>query len=214
LELLNEDFETHGRRFTSPGFWALAVHRFGNWRMDVPQKPLRAPLTLTYKVGYECVRMTTGVDLSYVVKVGRRVRIMRPGALMVGAVSVGDDVVFRSFATIGVANRAATSEKPTIGDRVEIGPGACIVGRIRVGDEAVVGANSVIVSNVRPGSVSFGLPAREVDPEDYGRPIASGSVSIAAIAHGEQLPSKTQEDAKPARDPAAQNPGVSSVSIV
>jgi len=33
--LLAEDFHNHGSSLSSAGFWALAVHRFGNWRMSV-----------------------------------------------------------------------------------------------------------------------------------------------------------------------------------
>jgi hypothetical protein len=32
------------------GFWALFSHRFGNWRMSVRPKLLRAPLTALYRV--------------------------------------------------------------------------------------------------------------------------------------------------------------------
>ena len=38
-----EDWNTHGRDSTRPGFQALAVHRFGNWRMGIGPKIVRAP---------------------------------------------------------------------------------------------------------------------------------------------------------------------------
>ena len=44
--LLREDFATHGRSLLEPGFWAIALHRFGNARMGVRPKLLRAPLSL------------------------------------------------------------------------------------------------------------------------------------------------------------------------
>lgn len=167
--LLKEDLLTHGNDLISPGFWALAIHRFGNFRMGISSKVVRAPLSVAYNTAYQLVRTSTGIDLSYVVKVGRRVRIHRPGALMIGAVSVGDDVVFRNSATIGVIHRKATAEKPVIGSRVEVGPGACIVGAIAVGEGAVIGANTVVFSNVEANSIFLGVPGRKVTPRDYGR---------------------------------------------
>jgi len=162
ISLILEDFETHERRLSSPGFWALAVHRFGNWRMSVPSKILRAPLTAVYSTAFQAVRSVWGIDVSYVVKVGRRVRFDHHGALMIGAVSVGDDVIFRHSATVGVLQRNANDDKPVIGDRVEIGPRACIVGNVTIGSDTVIGPNTVVPANIPPGSTILGVPGRIV----------------------------------------------------
>ena len=50
FELIAEDFRTHDRDLLEGGFWAVAVHRFGNWRMGIRSKMLRAPLSLVYKL--------------------------------------------------------------------------------------------------------------------------------------------------------------------
>jgi serine O-acetyltransferase len=47
--LVAEDFRTHDRDVFRQGFWALFWRRFGNWRMSVRPKPLRAPLTFVCK---------------------------------------------------------------------------------------------------------------------------------------------------------------------
>jgi len=62
LALLREDLRTHDNQFCEQGFWAIAVHRFGNWRMGLP-KPLRAPLTILYRVLYRWVEWTCGISL-------------------------------------------------------------------------------------------------------------------------------------------------------
>jgi len=46
FEQICEDYRAHGRDWTRPGFRAVAVHRFGVWRMSVRPKLLRAPLSL------------------------------------------------------------------------------------------------------------------------------------------------------------------------
>ena len=50
-----------------------------------------------------------------------------------------------------------------IGNRVEIGPGVCIVGDIKVGDGAFIGPNTVVTDDVPPGATVLGNPGRLVD---------------------------------------------------
>lgn len=160
--LLVEDFRTHGSRLTSAGFLALAVHRFGNWRMSVKTYALRAPLTLAYRVAYHTTIAAFGIDLPYNVKIGRRVRFVHHGCVVLGAWSVGDDVLVRGPVTVGLLTRTG-SRAPIIGNRVEIGPRACIVGGIRVGDDAYVGPCTVLTQDLPAGAAALGNPCRRVE---------------------------------------------------
>ncbi len=56
-----------------------------------------------------------------------------------------------------------------IGNRVDIGTGAKILGPIIIGDGAVIGANAVVVNDVPAGAVAVGIPAR-VLPRKIRRP--------------------------------------------
>ena len=52
--LLREDLRTHDGNLFEQGFWAVAVHRFGNWRMGLPEAPadpLHAALPLPASSG-------------------------------------------------------------------------------------------------------------------------------------------------------------------
>lgn len=161
-QLIVEDFRTHGSKLTEPGFWALAVHRFGNARMAIQPKLLRAPLTLAYDAMSLGVNWVWGIDLSYVVKVGRRVRIWHHGGIVLGARSIGDDVHIRHNTTLGLVRRGC-GEKPTIGNRVDIGVGACVLGSVTVEDDCVIGANTVVLRDLPAGSTVLGVPARPVN---------------------------------------------------
>jgi serine O-acetyltransferase len=161
-ELLREDFRTHGSSLRAPGFWALAVHRFGNLRMRLRSRPLRLPASALYRAAHRTVIALWGIDLPYNSKLGRRLHIARHGCVILGAKVVGDDVCIRHSATIGLSRRFDAAAAPTIGDGVEIGPGACIVGGIHVGDGSYVGPNSVLADSIPPGSTVMGVPARNV----------------------------------------------------
>jgi serine O-acetyltransferase len=162
-ELWKEDLRTHENNLSMQGFWALAVHRFGNWRMDIHPRILRAPFSLLYKILYKWVEWTCGISLNYPVRVGRRVRIWHHSGMVLGARSIGDDVHIRQNTTFGVARRGDhRSLKPIIEDRVDIGAGAVIVGPITIGHDSQIGANAVVLKDVPPYSVCVGVPAKVI----------------------------------------------------
>jgi serine acetyltransferase len=45
---------------------------------------------------------------------------------------------------------------------VTIGAGAIVLGGIAIGDDAVIGAGSVVLSDVPPGCAVAGVPARVI----------------------------------------------------
>jgi len=162
-QLWREDLRTHENDLLMQGFWALAVHRFGNWRMDVRPRILRLPFSILYKLLYKNVEWMCGISLNYPVKVGRRVRIWHHGGMILGARSIGDDVHIRQNTTFGVARRGDhRSQKPIIDDRVDIGCGAVIVGPITIGHDSQIGANAVVLKDVPPYSVCVGVPAKVI----------------------------------------------------
>jgi serine O-acetyltransferase len=53
---------------------------------------------------------------------------------------------------------------PSIGNRVEIGPGAAIVGSIHIGDDSFIRANTVVGRDLLPASKVMGIPMRFEKP--------------------------------------------------
>jgi serine O-acetyltransferase len=162
LRLLREDLRTHDGNLFDQGFWAVATHRFGNWRMGFRWKFMRAPLTLVYLFLNKWVEWTCGITLPYVTKLGRRVRIWHHSGMILHARSIGSDVHIRHTTTFGVARRDQNRDIPVIEDRVDIGCGVCVLGAVRVGHDSVIGANAVVLEDVPPWSVAAGVPARVV----------------------------------------------------
>ncbi|MEM7137548.1 MAG: serine O-acetyltransferase [Myxococcota bacterium] len=167
LGQLAEDWEAHGRDWTRPGFQALAVHRFGNWRMKLKPKALRAPFSVAYRAMFRGVRNVYGIELPYTAKVGRRVVFEHQGGVVIhGGVEIGDDCVIRQGVTIGNKRLDRPNEAPTLGDGVNVGAGAKILGDVEVGAGASIGANSVVVKDVADGTAVVGVPAKPIDPKD------------------------------------------------
>lgn len=161
-QLVKEDFQTNDRDLGSQGFWALFWHRFGNWRMGLRFRLLRAPCTVVYRVMYKACQIFGGIQLPYTVVVGRRVRIDHFGGMILVATSIGDDVTLRQNTTFGISSVDNLTDRPTIGNGVDIGAGAVIIGALHVGDGAVIGANAVVTKDVPEHAVVGGVPARVI----------------------------------------------------
>lgn len=170
-QLVLEDFRAHDSHLLEWGFWAIAAHRFGNARMSIRSKWLRAPFTVAYWTMYVAVECLTGITLPYTVRVGRRVRIWHHSGIILHAWSIGDETQIRQNTTFGILSAERHADLPTIGARVDIGCGACLLGAVHVGDDAKIGANAVVLQDVPAGATAVGIPARIV----RRRPIEGGA---------------------------------------
>ena len=164
--LVAEDFRSNGSDWGSQGFWTLFWHRFGNWRMSIRPKLLRVPLSLTYRLMYKACQVLCGIMLPYTVRVGRRVRLDHFGGMILVAQAIGDDVIIRQNTTFGIADLDNITDRPVIGNGVEIGAGAVIIGRVHVGDNSVIGANAVVTKSVAANTVVAGIPAKLIRVRD------------------------------------------------
>ncbi len=161
---IKEDWIAHGRDWTKPGFRAVAVHRFGVWRMGIEPKLLRAPFSILYRAMFRHVRNVYGIELPYTVQLGRRVIIEHQGAIVIhGQTVIGDDSVIRQGVTIGNRYLDRPMEAPRLGKRVNVGAGAKILGAVTLGDDANVGANAVVLKDVPAGKTAVGIPAKILD---------------------------------------------------
>lgn len=159
--IVREDWHAHGRDWTKPGFRAVAIHRFGNWRMHVQPKILRAPFSMIYRCLYRRARNVYGIELPYTVQLGRRVIIEHQGAIVIhGHCTIGDDCILRQGVTLGNRSLERPLDAPRLGAGVNVGAGAKILGAVHVGDGAAIGANAVLLEDVPAGAMAVGIPAR------------------------------------------------------
>jgi serine O-acetyltransferase len=158
---ITEDWIAHGRDWTKPGFRAIAVHRFGVWRMNLPSKLLRAPFSILYRMLFRKVRNTYGIELPYTVKLGRRVIIEHQSAIVIhGYCEIGDDSIIRQGVTLGNRYLEKPFEAPKLGARVNVGAGAKIFGAVIIGNDVNIGANAVVLSDIPAGATAVGIPAK------------------------------------------------------
>jgi serine O-acetyltransferase len=156
---IKEDYQTHGRTFWNRAYWAMLTYRFGRWSLGLKSRPMQWFTGKIYGALYLWTEVITGVHMPREITMGRRFHIVHAdGAISIHPDAVlGNDVGVMHNVTIGTN---MSSEVPVIGNDVFIGVGAAILGGVKIGDGARIAANSLVISDVPPGCVAMGVPAR------------------------------------------------------
>lgn len=156
---IRQDLQAHGGDWGAQGFWALVVYRFGRWRYTVHPALLRKFFSLIYKTLFKFIQILTGIELPCEVKIGRNFVIDHFGGIVIsGYARFGDDCRIRNGVVVGL-RRVDEPCAPNIGNNVDIGAGAKILGAITIGNNVVIGANAVVTCDIPDNSVAVGIPA-------------------------------------------------------
>jgi acetyltransferase-like isoleucine patch superfamily enzyme len=92
---------------------------------------------------------------------GSDVTVGRYGLFAAYTYLVGGGHVFEGRGT-PVIEQPRESKGIHLGDNVWLGAGALVMDGVRIGDDVVVGAGAVVTSDLPPGSVAVGVPAKVV----------------------------------------------------
>lgn len=100
------------------------------------------------------------IELPASTEIGPGLRLRHGMGIVVNpATRIGANVMIRQHVTLG--NRRTKDDCPMIGDGVEIGAGAVIIGAVTIGAGARIGPNAVVVKDVPAGAVVYS-PVSEV----------------------------------------------------
>ena len=138
--------------------------------LTLPRGPARL-LLLPYRL---LTYLVLHVELPPQVDCGPGLRVYHPHMIVLHPDAVlGAGCTLRHGVTVGITtDRAGTgSAGPRIGDGVEFGAGAMVLGPVSVGHGARIGAGAVVTRDVPPDAVVVGNPARVARVDDVpGRP--------------------------------------------
>jgi serine O-acetyltransferase len=113
----------------------------------------------------------TQSDIHPEATLGRKLMLPHPNGVVIHEEAViGDDCMIMQQVTIGMVGEG---QVPKIGNRVYIGAGAKVIGKLTVGDDARIGANAVVTKDVPANGTAVGVPARVIDRahEETKRPL-------------------------------------------
>ena len=192
-EQIREDKRVNGT-WARPGFHAVAVHRFGAWRKNLP-RVLQPPATLLYYMMNLVVRNVYGIEIASTTKIGRRLSIPHQSGIVIHyRAELGDDCHVLQNVTIGAV--PGQHAVPRIGNRVFIAAGAVILGDVTVGDDAKIGPNAVVIANVPAGATATAVPARVIPLAK--KPESAPASTPQPAANPAPEPAPSQESSTPA----------------
>ena len=102
----------------------------------------------------------SGVEIGAQCKIGKKCDIWHSGVVING--DVGDNCTFHGNNIIGNKGKGKETQNPKIGNGVDIGANAVIIGDVIIADNCVIGAGAVVTKSfTEPGSVIVGVPGRK-----------------------------------------------------
>jgi serine O-acetyltransferase len=135
---------------------ALLAHRVAHALREAGV-PL-APRAIAY-----LSRAITGVEIHPAAQVGGEFFIDHGSGVVIGETAeIGERVTLYQGVTLGGTGFQRGKRHPTLGDDVTVGSGAKLLGPIAIGDGAKIGANTVVIEDVPPGSTVIGNPGHPV----------------------------------------------------
>jgi len=156
---IREDLRAYEGRWGAQGFWVMIVYRFGRWRYRVRPAVVRKICSFIYEILFKLVQIVTGIELPCEAKVGRNFIIDHFGGIVIsGYAKFGDNCRIRNGVVVGLRH-VDDKRAPSIGDNVDIGTGAKLLGPIQIGDNVLIGANAVVMTDVPNNCIAVGVPA-------------------------------------------------------
>ncbi|HWU82028.1 MAG TPA: serine acetyltransferase [Methylophilaceae bacterium] len=164
------DWQADLRRYPHPrpllkeqSLWAVWVYRFGR-RVDRRHEGLaKRLLTALYWLLFRIIETLLITSIPKAAAIGAGLRIWHFGNIFIHPQTrIGVNCTLRQGVTIG--NRSEGGPVPVIGDNVEIGAYAQVLGDIHIGNDCKIGAMSVVLCDVPDGATAVGIPARVILP--------------------------------------------------
>lgn len=167
IELIKErDPAIHSNMevFLYPSFKAMIYYRLAH------KQYLKGHYFLARLISQKGVRKT-GIEIHPGATIGKGFFIDHGTGVVIGETTeIGDNVTLYQGVTLGGTGKEHGKRHPTIGNNVMISTGAKVLGSFKIGDNSKIGAGSVVLEEVPPGSTVVGVPGRVVKSSNDSLP--------------------------------------------
>lgn len=151
------------RVFFEPGTIAVLVYRYGRWVQGVRIPVLKQVLNLFYLLAKAFVVLGFGIYIPVRAQIGKGFAIHNFSGIFLCETTVGDNFIVFQNVTIG--HLRGKPRAPRLGHNVFLAAGAKVLGDLTIGNNVVVGANSLVISDVPDNCTVMGVPARIISRE-------------------------------------------------
>lgn len=143
--------------------WAIWLYRIGRRLYARRSRPLGRIAMRLYWLPFRIIETAVGITLPVSAAIGPGLRIWHFGNIIVHPDAViGANCTLRQGVTIG--NRYADGPVPKIGNNVEFGAYAQVLGGVSIGNNCMIGAMSVVLNDVPDNATAVGIPAKIIVP--------------------------------------------------
>ena len=143
----------------SPRFVPVLLCRLAHWLYRLRLGPVAKLVSLLNFFLF-------GIEIAVRCPIGKGLFLPHTQGTVIGAWAIGENATIFQGVTLGAREvdfSYQESSRPTVGDGVTIGSGAKVLGGLTLGSDSRIGANAVVLSDVPPGLLAVGVPAKTVD---------------------------------------------------
>lgn len=194
LSFADKDPATGGRTDilldNSTSFLAGMYYRISNylWRASEFHEGMEH---LAIKIS-EIGKRITGIDIHHAANIGKRLVLDHAYGTVIGETCcIGDDCYILGgviLGAYGISGNESEKRHPTIGDRVQIGSSARVLGPIEVGSDVFISPHCVVTKNIPNGTQvsiinqiqvnKFEVPLPEPQAKVFGSLVSQGEVIL------------------------------------
>lgn len=150
--------------FFTQGFWAVLQYRIANGvyrKIKIPV--VRQIFLFICLLWQKNIEMFTGISIPASATIGHSFYIGHFGGIILNSKSIiGDNCNFSQGVTVGVSGIDEKRGVPVIGNNVYVGANAVVAGKITIGDNVLIGACSLVNTDVEANYVMLGVPAVKI----------------------------------------------------
>ena len=154
--------------------WSREAKRFFDWNPDrsllaslrayEAHRHSRAPWAALIRalavLRHHFWSAVTGAEIPLGTRIGGGLLIPHPNGIVIHPqAQLGINCLLFQQVTLGAGGAPGL---PVLGNGVDVGAGARILGGVRIGDGARIGANAVVLCDVPAGATAVGVPARVI----------------------------------------------------
>lgn len=161
IELIKSDLPAYAASFWKsyffiPGFKYTVNHRLCYY---YSQHKILFPLFAFQFLYMKHLTYKFGIQMSWSMRLPPNFTIAHFGGITFFPESCGHHTYLRQGCTVGRGGRG-NSRMPRIGNYVEFGANACVIGDITIGNNVKIGAGAIVTKDVPDNCIVAGVPAK------------------------------------------------------
>ncbi|HET8885514.1 MAG TPA: serine acetyltransferase [Salinimicrobium sp.] len=124
------------------------------------------PIGIFFRLWFKAISVRYVVEIPHATKIGKGLFMTHfQGIIFNQSAIIGENCNISQGVTIGRESRGKRKGSPTLGNRVMVGANSVVVGNIKIGDNVLIGPCTFVNFDVPSNSVVLGSPGKIISSE-------------------------------------------------